>query len=601
MTKSQFIAKKDKMMLSETRQSGTKKIIASITAILASFIVAILITCLIENNWSLFLSIPATIFTSPFESFASINMLFCNMAILIVASMAFIIPFKTGLFNMGVSGQMLAGATVATVFAHLVPNMPNGLGQITVLLISSVIGGLIGAVVGAMKAYLNVNEVVSTIMLNWIIYFLSVYFLKMLPGQSGDFTTTVGSNYSLELASGFAWIPLVIIAFIMVIFVFIFLKFSVSGKKMIAVGMSHTGAESAGYNIPLNIIGSLAISGVMAGILGIICYLGNTNQMPLTIVSKTIPIEGFNGISVGLISMCVPIAAIPVSFLFAMIQASTGQLQMLNVDQNMPNIIFGIVVYGAAIITLFLSFKPWKLIIELFTSKQHYAKITKKNKAICEFNHKLNDDITSLEKFYNSEINFIKSKVRLDYPLKQKLMTKIYYIKFKFYKAIMLAKNKPESKNQKSYIRYNDCLAMACGESSRIALISENKNNLFAHRNNRYKFYKFGINKITSKSDLKLLKQAFYNGYNQYRKQIIDHYKTSTNELNIEQVINRYEEAVISEVDLLSKEKSIDISRTKPFKQVFERKQVKINGNVTVFSNYYEKETHRIIAEGKKK
>jgi simple sugar transport system permease protein len=87
------------------------------------------------------------------------------MGILIVASLAFIFAYKAGLFNIGISGQMIVAGTVGTIISHLF-NLGKGFNQIVVLLMCIIFGSLVAMLVGALKAFLNVNEVVSSIMLN---------------------------------------------------------------------------------------------------------------------------------------------------------------------------------------------------------------------------------------------------------------------------------------------------------------------------------------------------------------------------------------------------------------------------------------------------
>ncbi|MBQ6970171.1 ABC transporter permease [bacterium] len=87
------------------------------------------------------------------------------MGILIVSALAFIVAFKAGLFNMGVSGQMFAGAIAATFVAHKL-GLPTGLSQVVMLLVAIGAATIVAVAIGAMKVFLNVNEVVSSIMLN---------------------------------------------------------------------------------------------------------------------------------------------------------------------------------------------------------------------------------------------------------------------------------------------------------------------------------------------------------------------------------------------------------------------------------------------------
>jgi simple sugar transport system permease protein len=102
------------------------------------------------------------------------------------------------------------------------------------------------------------------------------------------------------------WIPLLIIMITCITVVIVFLGYTTFGKKIINTGLSTTGAQYAGYNVKTNQILAMAISGALAGILGIMAYCGRDSGAPCSILSRALPQEGFNGMSVGLIAMSNP-------------------------------------------------------------------------------------------------------------------------------------------------------------------------------------------------------------------------------------------------------------------------------------------------------
>jgi simple sugar transport system permease protein len=136
-----------------------------VAAIVASLIAALLLTCAIYKDTSLFGKILNAFFTVPFTK-GYYDSTISRIAIFAVAATSFLIASKCGLFNIGISGQMFFGAAVATIVAQHMINVPNGLSQIILLLISVVSAMLISMMIGVLKAYLNVNEVVSSIMFN---------------------------------------------------------------------------------------------------------------------------------------------------------------------------------------------------------------------------------------------------------------------------------------------------------------------------------------------------------------------------------------------------------------------------------------------------
>lgn len=370
-----FNNKLQKIIHSDVRQSTTKKILATIFAILIAFFLALIIACSVCQTWGQFGKVLGTVFSSGFKNIGSVNSLLSNMAILIVGGLAFIFAYKAGLFNIGISGQMVAGATAATLVSHLC-GLGSGANQIVILIISMGVGALVAALVGALKAYLRINEVVSSIMFNWIIYFMSILILSLAPiaHDASNLNTLAPDNSVLLRINGNSFGPLIILAGVSIIFVAVVLNFTVFGRKQRVTGLSNSGALAAGYNVKANMIASMAISGALAGLLGVMVYCGFSPNMPVTAAAKAIPQEGFNGISVGLISMCSPVASIPVSLFFAMVKTSVSDLQILGIDNHIADVVFGIVVYGAAAITLFLNLKPYWLTLDIFRGK-NYSKI----------------------------------------------------------------------------------------------------------------------------------------------------------------------------------------------------------------------------------
>jgi simple sugar transport system permease protein len=163
----------DKLIYSNKRKKGLKSITFSLLTIIISLIVALLLTSIIYKDSSLFTKIFTSFFTAPFASLAITNNTISTVAIFAVAAIAFLIAMKCGMFNIGISSQMMFGGATATIIAQHMINMPNGLSQIILLLVSIVAATSIATIIGILKAFLNVNEVVSSIMFNWIIYFIA--------------------------------------------------------------------------------------------------------------------------------------------------------------------------------------------------------------------------------------------------------------------------------------------------------------------------------------------------------------------------------------------------------------------------------------------
>jgi simple sugar transport system permease protein len=137
------------------------------------------------------------------------------------------------------------------------------------------------------------------------------------------------------------------------------INYSTFGKKVSTTGLSTSASTYAGINIQKKRMIAMIISGLLAGLLGAMIYCGQTNQVFVTISAKAIPSEGFNGISVGLIAMTNPIGVLPISLFFAMVDNAKATIQSAySVDPAIADLMFGVIVYGAAAISLIYYFKP---------------------------------------------------------------------------------------------------------------------------------------------------------------------------------------------------------------------------------------------------
>jgi len=467
-----------KNILSDVRQSRTKKILSSILAIFCALVIALIIACSICKTWPKLGPIIGTIFTSGFKK-TNINQLFSTMSIMLVAGLSFIFAYKAGLFNIGISGQMLMGGTVGTIVCHLGKLSP-GANQVVVLLVSMLSAALVAALVGVLKAFLNVNEVVSSIMLNWIIYFLTILLLSslaakgLLPKDTSGLNTDAPNSALLFRIGKESYGPLLIMSAILVIIVAVILNYTVFGKKQKVVGLSRSGALAVGYNVKLNMIASMAISGAIAGVLGAMNYCGYSPQMAITASAKSIPQEGFNGISIGLIAMCSPVAAIPASLFFSMVQTSVAPLQSLGIDNHIAQVVFGIVVYGAAAISLFLNLKPYWLTLHIFKGK-NYSKIKhEQNVTDIALIELATDHNASLKKYYNYFTK--KAKIRSTLKATPWMKVKIGWANFKYAFVVLWYEKirKFDAKRMNTVKSYQKLINERNGLEYRYAIASQN-------------------------------------------------------------------------------------------------------------------------------
>ena len=274
------------------------------------------------------------------------------LAPMLLASLAFIISFKAGLFNIGISGQMLLSGFLATVLIGYQKNLPAIAAKPLVILIGIAAGGLLGALIGFLKYRFNIHEVVSTIMINYIISYLTGFFINnhyvdMLTRTSR--VCTPASRLTLtgvQIGGVTCKLPLgIVIAVLMALLVeFIFDK-TVFGFELKAVGLNRQCSRYAGISVGGNIVSAMAFSGILAGLAGVTYYLGYSN----TIIPKTLAGMGYDSIAVSLLGNASPVGSIFAAIVITIFQQGANYMSsMVGVAKEIASLITGILLLFAS-------------------------------------------------------------------------------------------------------------------------------------------------------------------------------------------------------------------------------------------------------------
>ncbi|MCI6011538.1 MAG: ABC transporter permease [Firmicutes bacterium] len=291
------------------------------------------------------------------------NMLF-RATPLIMTGLSVAVAFKTGLFNIGAAGQYLMG-TMGTLTVGLVlgnAGCPVFIAWIAAFLAGMLLGALWGAIPGVFKAYLNINEVITCIMTNWIAANLVTWWFDsheifknaaeggkigyIIPLKNvGVVTPKLGMNllFPGSQANGGFWI-----ACILAVAMFIMLTRTTFGYELRACGSNRHAARYAGINDKRNIILSMMISGALAAAGAALYYLsGNTEFFWSTY--QSLPAEGFNGIPVALLASNNPVAVIFTGVFMSMLNVAGTQLKSLTAyNEYISDIIIAVIVYLSA-------------------------------------------------------------------------------------------------------------------------------------------------------------------------------------------------------------------------------------------------------------
>ena len=291
------------------------------------------------------------------------NMLF-RATPLVMTGLSVAVAFKTGLFNIGAAGQYLMG-TMGTLTVGLTlgnTGCPVFIAWLAAFLAGMLLGALWGAIPGIFKAYLNINEVITCIMTNWIAANLVTWWFDahevfknsaeggkvgyIIPLKNvGVVTPKMGMNilFPGSQANGGFWI-----ACILAVAMFIMLTRTTFGYELRACGSNRHAARYAGINDKRNIILSMMISGALAAAGASLYYLaGNTEFFWSTY--QSLPAEGFNGIPVALLAANNPVGVIFTGVFMSMLNVAGTQLKSLTAyNEYISDIIIAIIVYLSA-------------------------------------------------------------------------------------------------------------------------------------------------------------------------------------------------------------------------------------------------------------
>ncbi len=232
---------------------------------------------------------------------------------LLMCSLSVLFAYKVGLFNIGAAGQYVAGAGVA-LYCALGLHMPW-----YVCFIAAIIAGaLLGVASGALKAYFNVNEVISCIMLNWImLYSVNMLLTPFAPAGMPETETLKKASPesilpSLGLTEIFGKTNYVTIALPLAILVavgvWVLLTKTKLGYELRATGLNKHAAKYSGMREKGNLMLAMAISGALAGAGAAMYYLTDYQQWGVT--QSAVPGMGFNGIAAAFLGGLHPIGAI---------------------------------------------------------------------------------------------------------------------------------------------------------------------------------------------------------------------------------------------------------------------------------------------------
>lgn len=277
------------------------------------------------------------------------NTLFCATP-LIYTGIATAIAFKANIFNMGVEGQLYLGAFAAAYVGFALTGVPTVLHVILCILAGAVVGGLFAAIPGILKGYLNVDEMVVTIMMNYVAILFTSYLASYPFKAKGlGFSATALIKKSAELprfskSSQFNFSFIIAIGVMLLIY-YVFKKTTL-GYEIKSIGENRNFAEANGMNTPLKIVIIMVISGMISGMAGAGEILGVHHRF----IANFSPGYGWDGMTIALLGKNNPIGVIIAALFFGVLKSGGSTMELVaGVPRSLINILQGLIILFLAV------------------------------------------------------------------------------------------------------------------------------------------------------------------------------------------------------------------------------------------------------------
>lgn len=339
----------------ERYQAVTIPVFAIVLSLLAG---AVVILCLGKNPLTAYQNLLQGSGLLPKASYAGYKSMLTDFTSfmnawtpMLFASLSVAVALRAGLFNIGVSGQMLTAGFVTTLVVGY-SSLPAPAAKPLVLVIGIMAGAMVGGIIGWLKHQFNINEVVSSIMINYIAqyvisFFINTYYVNPVSRQSNAVSkaarltlmdTPVG-NLKMDIPLG------IVLAVITAVFIKFLLDRTTFGYELKCVGTSRNAAKYAGIRVGRNMILAMVVSGALAGLAGVTYYLGYFGSIQPRVLSST----GFDAIAVSLLANSNPIGIIFSSFLITVIsKGSTYMNSASGLESEIASVITGVILLFSA-------------------------------------------------------------------------------------------------------------------------------------------------------------------------------------------------------------------------------------------------------------
>jgi simple sugar transport system permease protein len=332
-----------------------------------------------------FLKVYVVILTEPLKNLSLISEVVLRAIPLSIIAFGISVAYRSGFINIGAEGQMAMGIIAATGAALLFPELPRPILLPLVFLAGCAGGAIWGFVPGILKAKLEVSELLSTVMLNYIAAQFYTFCLRGPMLDPAELTMGSGTPQSMRLSRNM-WLDRLIpgtrlhtgifVVLILAVVIYFLLWKTSFGFKMRAAGAQERAARYGGINVAKYLVISISISGALAGLAGAVEIAGVHRRAIEGITGG----YGFSAIVVALFGGLHPAGIIPASLFFGLLLVGADMTQrMVGVPANMVQVLQGIIILvivaaKMVIANPYLMERSWRWYQSITGNKEEKAK-----------------------------------------------------------------------------------------------------------------------------------------------------------------------------------------------------------------------------------
>lgn len=284
---------------------------------------------------------------------------FQNMSVLLCISLAVTPAFRMRFWNIGAEGQTLAGClATAACMILLADKVPNWFMICTMILAAIAAGAVWGLIPAIFKAKWNTNETLFTLMMNYVATQLVAYFVILWEVPKG-----AGKIGIINQSSELGWLPQIfgskyllsiVVVGIVTILMYLYLNYSKHGYEIAVVGESERTARYVGIKVEKVIVRTMAISGAVCGLAGLLLVGGINHTVTTTIVGG----RGFTAVMVSWLAKFDPIIMIFTSLLLVFLERGASEISTdFGLNQSFSDIITGIILFFIIGCEFFINYK----------------------------------------------------------------------------------------------------------------------------------------------------------------------------------------------------------------------------------------------------